>query len=151
MALNGDHQPRNRSLALAWLSLAAERPNSRFKKAYDEAYSTSTVEERKASQGLVATMSGIYADTTAAVRAEQRYRDGMAVMQRLNNSGYQYCMEGMSTMANPVADPSKCPQVQQVAQAIDAAAINVFDGWEGHVTVGPLQQVSAANQGKKSN
>jgi hypothetical protein len=85
------------------------------------------------------------------VRAEQRYKDGMAVIQRLNNSGYQYCMEGLSTVANPITDPSKCPQVQQVAQAVDAAAINVFDGWAGHVTVGSLEPVSAAGAGRKSN
>jgi TPR repeat protein len=151
MALNGDHQPRNRPLALAWLSLAAERPNSRFKQAYDEAYAASTGEERAASQRLLATMRGTYADATAAVRAEQRYRSGMAVMERLNNSGYQYCIEGLSTVANPITDPSRCPQVQQIVEAVDAAAVNVFDGWAGHVTVEPLQQVNTAGQGKKSN
>jgi hypothetical protein len=151
MALHGDHQPKNRPLALAWLSLAAERPNSRFKLPYDEAYAASTSDERAAAQRLVASMNGTYADATAAVRAEQRYRDGMAVIQRLNNSGYQYCMEGMSTLSNPITDPSKCPQVEQVSQPVDAAAINVFDGWAGHVTVGDLQQVKTASQNRKSN
>jgi hypothetical protein len=64
---------------------------------------------------------------------------------------YQYCMEDLSTVENPITDPSKCPQVQQVAQAVDAAAVNVFDGWAAHVTVGPLQQVNVANSSKKSN
>jgi TPR repeat protein len=150
MALNGDHQPTNRPLALAWLSLAAERANSRFKQAYDEAYAASTPDERQASQRLLASMT-TYADATAAVRAEHRYRDGMAVIQRLNNSGYQYCIEGLSTVSNPITDPSTCPQVQQVVQAMDAAAVKVFDGWAGHVTVGDLQQVAAGNQGNKSH
>jgi hypothetical protein len=149
MALNGDHQPKNRSLALAWFSLASERPHSRFKQAYDQAYAASSMDDRKASQRLLASMRGTYADATAAVRAENRYKDGMAVIQRLNNSGYQYCMEGISTMSNPVTDPSKCPQVQQVAQAVDAAAVNVFDGWAGHVTVGDLQQANAASQANR--
>jgi hypothetical protein len=145
MALNGDHQPRNRPLALAWFSLASERPNSRFKQAYEQAYAASSAEDRNASQRLLAGMNDTYADAAAAVRAEKRYKDGMAVIQRLNNSGYQYCMEGMSTVSNPITDPSTCPQVQQVAQAVDAAAINVFDGWAGHVTVGDLQQANVAN------
>jgi TPR repeat protein len=73
MALHGDHQPSNRPLALAWLALAAERPNSRFKTAYDEAYAASTPGDREASRRLLASMGATYADATAAVRAEQRY------------------------------------------------------------------------------
>ncbi len=42
MALNGDHQPKNRALALAWFALASERPDSRFKAPYDEVYKAST-------------------------------------------------------------------------------------------------------------
>jgi len=143
MALNGDHQPVNRPLALAWFALAAERPNSRFQEAHDTAWKNATDSERKAAEQLLVGMRPIYGDATAAPRAQQRYADGMAVLNRFANRGAKYCMAGMTDPSRPAVDPATCPPVQQVAKMIDAAAINVFDGWMGHVQVGPLQQVPA--------
>jgi hypothetical protein len=141
MALNGDHQPVNRPLALAWLALASERANSNFKQAYDTAWKSATEAERQASKKELAALRPVYGDATAAPRAERRYADGMAVLNRLTNQGAKYCMEGMNDPSKPPADPGSCPPVQMVMKQIDAAAVNVFDGWSGHVTVGPLQQV----------
>jgi TPR repeat protein len=141
MALNGDHQPKNRALALAWFTLASERPDSRFKAAYDEVYKASSQSERRAADVLLQKMRPIYGDATAAVRAEKRYADGMAMLNRLNNGGNLYCIEGMSTLANQNADPSRCVPTQQVVKTVDRAAVNVFEGWAGHVTVGDVQQV----------
>ncbi|WP_232823544.1 hypothetical protein [Dyella sp. C9] len=141
MALNGDHQPVNRPLALAWMALASERPNSDFQKAYQTAYAAASASERKAAQELLAKMRPIYGDSTAAVRAEKRYADGMAMLTRLSNSGGKYCMAGAGNSADPVTDPASCPQAGMVVKVVDAAAVNVFDGWVGHVQVGPLQQV----------
>jgi TPR repeat protein len=141
MALNGDHQPKNRALALAWFALASERHDSRFKAPYEDAYRASTSAERRAAEALLEKMRPIYGDATAAVRAEKRYADGMAMLNRLNVGGNLYCMEGMSTMANLNSDPSQCMPTQQVVKTVDRASVNVFEGWAGHVTIGELQQV----------
>ena len=144
MALNGDHQPVNRPLALAWLTLAAERPQSTFKGAYASAYAGATPAERQAAEKLLMNMRPTYADASAAVRAEKRYAQGMATLERLNAGNGHYCMEGITTPADPSGgDPTQCPPVPAMTKALDQAAAKVFDGWAGHVTVGPLQQVSA--------
>lgn len=143
MALNGDHQPVNRPLALAWLSLAAERPQSTFKAADTSAQAGATPAERQAAEKLLAQMRPTYADATAAVRAEKRYAQGMATLERLSAGNGHYCMEGITTPADPSTadDPTQCPPVPAMAKVLDQAAAKVFDGWAGHVTVGPLQQV----------
>jgi hypothetical protein len=144
MALNGDHQPRNRALALAWLALAAERPESRFKAPYDEVYKASTRAEHRAADELLEKMRPIYGDATAAVRAQERYTEGMKWLARMNSSGNQVCLEGEGTLDRPVSAPAACPPVQQVVTTVDAKAAAVFEGWSGHVSVGPLQPVPAA-------
>jgi len=144
MALHGDHQPVNRALALAWLSLAAERPQSRFQDAYAAAYASAAPTERQAAEKLLASMRPTYADATAAIRAEKRYAQGMATLKRLSSGNGHYCLEGITTPADPGAgDPAQCPPIPAMTKALDQAAANVFDGWTGHVTVGPLQQVAA--------
>jgi hypothetical protein len=142
MALNGDRQPVDRPLALAWFSLAAERPGSRFAGPYNELLGRSTDSERAAAKALLAKMAPVYADATAAARAQQRYISGMA---SLKDKTY-YCMEGMweldqTPSPQDAADGSSCPHAEFVEAQIDKAAETVFDGWQGHVTVGTLQQV----------
>lgn len=143
MALNGDHQAKNRALALAWLALAAERPNSRFQAPYDEVYKASTQAERLAAKGLLEHMRPIYGDATAATRAQARYTEGMKWLARMNNGGNRVCLAGMATLDRPNTDATACQSVQQVVTTVDRQAATVFDGWSGHVTVGPLQQVDA--------
>ncbi|HEV7779552.1 MAG TPA: hypothetical protein VGO76_21970 [Luteibacter sp.] len=144
MALNGDQQPANRPLALAWLSLAAERANSSFKADYQAAYDSATAADQKAAEDLLAKMKPVYADATAASRAEQRYAQGMAMLSRLDTGGSTYCMAGIAAQDESAASASQsCPQIQVVAAGIDRAAVAVFDGWAGHVSVGPLQQAEA--------
>ncbi|GGA15008.1 hypothetical protein [Dyella caseinilytica] len=149
MALNGDHQPKNRALALAWFALASERPDSRFKAPYDEVYKASTRAEHRAADELLEKMRPIYGDATAAVRAQERYTEGMKWLARMNSGGNQYCMEGMGTLDRPVANAVACPTVQQMATVVDNKAATVFEGWAGHVSVGALQQV--ATPAKTSN
>jgi hypothetical protein len=151
MALNGDHQPVNRPLALAWLTLASERPNSDYKLAYESLYNSASASERKAAEQLLVTMRLTYADNTAAVRAEKRYAAGMATLTKLSNNGGKYCMAGVTSMAQTNTDPTNCPDVQIVMKAIDTTAATVFDGWVGHVQVGPLQQVSGPDDKHSSN
>ncbi|OOG56603.1 hypothetical protein [Rhodanobacter sp. C03] len=149
MALNGDHQPVNRPLALAWLTLAAERPQSDFKSAYQSAYASATAAERQAAESLLTSMRPTYADATAAVRAEKRYAQGMAQLAHLNAGMSNYCMEGLVTPADLTPDPMQCPPMQTVVNAIDKEAAIVFEGWSGHVSVGALQPVHApASPGK---
>lgn len=143
MALNGDHQPKDRALALAWLALASERPESRFKAPYDEVYKASTQAERRAADELLEKMRPTYADATAAVRAQERYTEGMKWLARMNTGGNQVCIAGMGTLDRPVTSPAGCPPVQQVVTSVDNKAATVFEGWAGHVSVGDLQQVAA--------
>jgi hypothetical protein len=145
MALDGDHQRRNRPLAAAWLALAAERPQSSFAAASATLRASLTPAERQATDKLLADMRPTYGDATAAVRAEKRYAQGMARLASLTSAGGHYCMAGITTPADPSAasDPEQCPPVQVMTKAIDQAAAKVFDGWSGHVNVGPLQQVNA--------
>jgi hypothetical protein len=153
MALDGDHQPVNRPQALAWLALASERPGSDFKGAYDAAYASATPAERQAAEKLLTQMRPIYGDATAAVRAEKRYAHGMAVLSQMDKGGAKYCLEGLITPADlPPSDPSTCPPAPLVESAIDRTASKVFEGWSGHVSVEPLQQVAApagTNPGEK--
>jgi hypothetical protein len=143
MALDGDHQPVNRPLAIAWLALASERPQSDYVVAYKSAYASATPAERQAAEKLLATMRPTFADATAAVRAEKRYTDGMTTLARLNAGERSYCMEGLVEPGDPQTDPTQCPSMQTVVNAIDRQAAGVFDGWAGHVSVGALQPVNA--------
>ncbi|HEY0198198.1 MAG TPA: hypothetical protein VGC19_06600 [Rhodanobacter sp.] len=150
MALDGDHQPVNRPLALAWMALASERPNSSFKGAYDAAFAGASAAERKTAERLLATMRPVYADATAAVRAEKRYAQGMAALSHMDAGESNHCIEGMASLDQPgVSDPSTCPPIHAVVKHIDHVAESVFDGWSGHVNVGPLQQVDSPVQAKK--
>lgn len=148
MALDGDHQPVNRPLAIAWLALASERPQSDYALAYKSAYASATATERQAAEQLLVTMRLTYADATAAVRAEKRYADGMAELTRMSSGEESYCMEGLVTPADPDPNPLQCLQMQPLVNAIDKQAANVFDGWAGHVSVGVLQPVHTAAPSK---
>lgn len=139
MALNGDHQPVDRPLALAWLALASERANSPFKTAYDTASQAVTPAERERARVLLKDMLPTYGDAVAAPRAERRYADGMARIAKSATRG-----DGISCWAadqNLGADPNEnahCMASQKMVQSIDKAAVNVFDGWTGHVQVGDI-------------
>lgn len=147
MALDGDHQPVNRPLALAWLALASERPGSRFRHAYDQLNAVATKAEEKSAAEWLTKLRPTYADATAAVRAEERYAQGMATIRRIQATAGTYCMDGTADLADSSdtqPDPTRCPPVQHVVNALNETAANLFDGWLGHVSVGPLQAVHAA-------
>lgn len=150
MALNGDHQPVNRPLALAWLTLAAERHTARFAEAADELRKRLPPREVRESDTLRRGLEPVYADATAAPRAEARYRDGMRML-RSPATGSNYCMAGMTDfrdLAGGTASSEqamRCPPTVVVAQQIDQKAADVFEDWKGHVTVEPLQQVQTQN------
>jgi hypothetical protein len=147
MALNGDHQPVNRALALAWWTLAAERPQSRFQGDYDVLNKAASREEHAQANALLATMRPIYGDEVAARRAEARYVSGMQWLRWVDSGGSSICLAGLGGMSGQVPSPSGCPSVQQVVATIDKLAGTVFDGWTGHVVVGPLQRAEAPSTG----
>ncbi|WP_049623703.1 hypothetical protein [Frateuria defendens] len=151
MALHGDHQPANRPLALAWLALAAERHREDFEAAYRAAYASASPTERAQADTLLGTMRATYGDDVAATRAERRYRDGMAAIEHADRLNSIHCLSGIETggrsavnSSNPAASSVACAQVPQLTQVIDRTAAEVFDGWSGHVSVGPLQQAGTA-------
>jgi len=142
MALNGDHQPVDRSLGIAWLALASERPNSSFRQAYEAAFQAATPDEREHAQHLLKTMRSTYGDAVAATRAERRYADGMARFNKAAARGDGIsCLAGEQNLGADPNDNAHCMASEKMAMAIDKAAANVFDGWTGHVTVGDLSTV----------
>jgi hypothetical protein len=150
MALNGDHQPVDRALALAWWTLAAERPQSRFQGDYDMLNKAASPGEHAQANALLAKMRPIYGDQVAARRAEARYVAGMQWLKWIDGGGHSICLAGFGGMSGPAASPSGCPSVQQVVATIDKLAGTVFDGWTGHVVVGPLQRAEAPSSGSGS-
>lgn len=146
MALNGDQQPINRPLALAWFALAAERHRADFEKIYKELFASATPEELAASNAMLAELRLTYADDVAAVRAERRYRDSMLMLAHSGGFGVQ-CLSGARNRPGSNSDASgsntsvACVQIQALTRTIDQTAEKVFDGWSGHVTVGQLQTV----------
>ncbi len=149
LAFNGDQQAVNRPLGLAWMALAAERKQPRFTAALAAAKAKATAADWNAAQAILASLQPTYGDAKAAPRAEERYRLGMQKLRQSLAGAGSYCMAGslpMSQLANrdesaSSAMASHCPPVQQVVQAIDHTADALFAGWNGHVEVGPLQQV----------
>lgn len=142
MALNGDHEPADRPLGIAWLALASERPNSSFREVYETAWRSATPDERERAQSLLKAMRPTYGDIAAAPRAERRYADGMARFNRAAARGDGIsCMAGDQNLGADPNDNAHCMSSQKMAMALDKAAANVFDGWTGHVTIGDLSTV----------
>lgn len=150
MALDGDHQPVDRPLALAWMALAAERHTERFSQAYAALRAHLSAQDRATSDKLLQGLRPTYADATAAVRAETRYHDGMHLLQG-KGLGSSYCMQGMfdtADLAGSTIGPDqamRCPPTTVVAEQVDKKAADVFEDWHGHVTVEPLQPVQMKN------
>lgn len=155
MAFNGDQQAVNRPLGLAWLALAAERGQPRFSSALAAARTKASAADWAAAQDILAQLQPTYGDAKAAPRAEERYRLGMQKLRQTEANAGSYCMAGMVPMSQlsnrsegaSSAMASHCPPVEQVVQAIDHSADALFDGWNGHVEVGPLQQIKARSGG----
>jgi hypothetical protein len=152
MALNGDQQPIDRPLALAWFTLAAERHQADFEAAYKQLAASATPGEQAASETLLKELRLTYADDVAAPRAERRYKDGMRNITRGGYSGV-HCLSGVGRAGGGSSDDSSvsnssiaCVEIKALVQTIDQAADKVFDGWSGHVTVGALQPAAAPSK-----
>jgi hypothetical protein len=148
MALNGDQQPVNRPLALAWFALASERHTPRFQAPYDELKAQLNPAELARADDYLVSMKKTYSDAVAAPRAEQRYRDGVRRLVGAAASG-TYCMEGVrdasqlaggsSMDAGTISSlTSSCVPSEVVVKYVDSKASDVFEDWSGHVTVGAV-------------
>lgn len=156
MALNGDQQPVNRPLALAWFALASERHTPRFQAPYDELKAQLSPAELAKSDDYLSSLKKTYADAEAAPRAEQRYRDGVRRLVGAAASG-TYCMEGLRDASQLAgggsmdagtmsALTSSCVPSQVVVKYVDSKAADVFEDWSGHVTVGAIAPVSPSGK-----
>ena len=143
MALNGDQQPVDRPLALAWFTLAAERPGSAYADDYQALLKQTTPEEQRRADALLAQMRPIYGDANAAARAQDRYQSAIAKIKNTDS----YCIAGMWRWGDEPSSPQaaassdSCAPTPTVIAQLDKTADTVFQGWSGHVTVGPLQNV----------
>lgn len=144
LAFNGDHQPVDHALGLAWMSLAAERGTPRFTGPLAEYTAKATPEERERSKRIRADLERTYADRVAAARAEQRYRSGVQAIKP-TAMATQYCMEGQMDfrdLAGAAGNSPNCGTSEEVIRFIDSKAPDVFEDWSGHVTVGAIQDGS---------
>lgn len=147
-AFNGDHQPVDHALGLAWMSLAAERGTPRFTEPLAEYTAKATPEERERSKGIRADLERTYADRVAAPRAEQRYRAGVQALKPTAMAS-KHCMEGQldfRDLAGATGNTPNCGSVEEVIRYIDSKAPDVFEDWRGHVTVGAIQAGSVPSQ-----
>lgn len=81
--LRGDHTEVDKPLGLAWLALAAERPDDQQKRKVLVAFYTSaTIQQRKRADTLWNEMKAKYADEIALARAVKRYDRESAHIRR---------------------------------------------------------------------
>ena len=95
-------------------------------------------------------MRPTYADATAAVRAEARYRNGIAALNQ-GGANFVTCISGaMPFGSDPTGSNSTaaCMLTPQLVQAIDQASPRVFEGWQGHVSVGNLELIDTKGGSK---
>ncbi len=146
MALNGDHQPVNRPLALAWLALAAERHTERFNQAYVDCARTcrrASVPSPKNSCTICSRPTPMRPPPRARKPATATACRGCAIKALARTT----CMQGMfdtTQLAGSTIGPDQamaCPPTTTIAAQIDKQAADVFEDWHGHVTVEPLQPV----------
>ncbi|MBP1473936.1 sel1 repeat family protein [Frateuria sp. MAH-13] len=154
---NGDIVARDRARGLAWLGLAAERRDPNYQAVLRSAWQQATPAEQVQAGRLWRAMLPTYGDARAARRAERRYRHERDRLAGLQTSGRQVCIAGLTQRdIAPIPTPSRdttlspfqlstgCPggaQASVVVHRLDGFAGSLFEGLEGHVTVGPLSPV----------
>lgn len=142
---NGDGSPMNRPLGLAWLGLAAERREPAYVAIFKSAWDKASPQEQARAQALWQSMRPTYGDARAAHRAEQRYRRMRSELVSNDVYGAQTCIAGITTTV-VVRDGASCYGATSptfAARKLDTYADGLFEGWSGHVSVGPLEQVPA--------
>lgn len=153
---NGDVAAKNRPLGLAWLGLAAERNDPSYQAVFQSAWHKASPAERARADQLWKSMRPRYGDAHAAVRARRHYLYLRGQMATGEAFGARWCISGL-TGKNMERAPGAGPQGRDSTEVgcanetfgnallsqMDTYAASLFEGMEGHVTVGSLQQVSA--------
>jgi|GEM_PF-397972 len=162
----GDVQPLDRGLGLAWLYLAAERGKPAYVTIFNSAWRQASLQERERGNALWKSMLLKYDDKHAARRAQRRYNYERVRLTANAVYGARICFQGSDSMqvesgvvgadvggelrrdgtegSKKEGYNPRCNSlpVEYAAKVMDHYADRLLDGWEGHVTVGPLQQAS---------
>lgn len=141
---NGEHVPIDHSLGLAWLALAAERHDSKYQATLNSAYDHAAPAERERAVILLRQMKPKYGDAFAARRAQRHFDREIHGLDWSEVYGAHLCIAGITGGVINEANPadSICPPIGTVVHALQTMGDRYFEGWQGHVTVGPLQPSS---------
>jgi hypothetical protein len=134
---NGHHVTRNRPLGLAWLLLSAERPKPQhYVDVAVSAYRLATPDERKQALALLNKMRPRYGDAFAAHRARLHFERAIRRSVWVDNfEGSRLQIAGLDPYGGPT---------QFVLVRLHKAAKTYFKYLpEGHVDVGPVQQIQS--------
>ena len=150
----GDIQPLDRARGLAWMGLAAERKDPAYTAIFASAWKHATAQEQASAQALWRSMRPVYGDERAARRAEARFRHERDALVSNSIYGATICIGGLTSgNIDPhvkASDSDTWCQTGQpvdlVAQTLDVYAERLFDGWSGHVSVGPMRAVSSPSK-----
>ena len=155
---NGDIVAQDRAQGLAWLGLAAERRDPGYQAVLRSALARSTAAEQAQANALWRSMRPRYGDAHAATRAERRYRHERNQLLAGEPYGRRACIAGLTQReVTPVPPPTDVQQVSdfqysigcpggepasRLVHLLDGFAGSLFEGLDGHVTVGPLTPAS---------
>ncbi len=135
----GDFVPLDRARGLAWLTLAAERGDVVYQAVLNSAREQALPDELRHAEHLLQDMKMIYGDEVAARRAERRYRRERDALTRGEVYGAVICIEGLNVDHMGSGGCQAAQPVWMVARKVDGHAAELFQGWQGHVTVGDPQ------------
>ena len=154
---NGDIVAQDRARGLAWLALASERRDPSYQAVLQSAWQKATRSEQRRATALWKALLPTYGDARAARRAERRYRHERDQLLGRQTTGRRVCIAGLTQRDMvPIPQPTPdtilsafqlstgCPggaPASIVVHRLDGYAGSLFEGLEGHVTVGPLSPV----------
>jgi len=150
---NGDIVAMDRPQGLAWLGLAAERKDPNYLAVFQSAWQKASPEEKARASALWRSMLPKYGDAHAAKRSERHYQYARMQIMRDETLGARWCAAGLT--ARDLAPPQPGSQDADsaggcqmtvssttLARQMDKYANSLFDGLSGHVSVGPLLEVT---------
>lgn len=142
MYFKGEHVAADRPLGLAWLVLAAERHDPTYEAVLVSAYGKSTPAERHRAAVLLSSMRPVYTDAVAARRAQRRFDRAMRELGTFGPYPTTLCIAGFTGgNIDPSGASAMCPSISVAVTRLHQVGDAYFEGWEGHVTVGPLKPV----------